>query len=398
MTSSSRRGSCYFFGKVGTDMDSQNDKKAYIETLLMNYQKNGMDKDTMELVKGDLYAGVAAEDVQEYVKASHNMGQKKAYSRAYRMDCPRAVINMFYELNADAQRMNEALDAVDHGIDTDTILNTFPEYKNPGELRKAFNRITETVAKAKIEAEGEQAFVKDALVRIEQLVKGMEPDRIFLEEVSKQIKELGISKEKESEALALMKEECAKRDRIISDKQVELEDMEKLLRGKEETIAKQRKELDDLMRTIDVMREERRKEQELAEEKAEQRKEQQEVTDKHVVSETDNEKRAPQYYQACITNSDGTKIPIEVDHTEKRQPKNILYLASELLGTSRMKKSLMKRMAENSLSAEQISMVALAVKSGLTDDDVAEMIESDFSKEQMQAAIDVMVNYANKEA
>ena len=98
----------------------------------------------------------------------------------------------------------------------------------------------------------------------------------------------------------------------------------------------------------------------------------------------------PVHYQTVIMGSDGSTIPIVVERAEKKKPKGLFAMA-EMFMPTKAGKNLVKKMAENKLNKDQMGQIRNAILSGLDEAEVADIIDSGFTAEEMAEAIAVLV-------
>ena len=82
---------------------------------------------------------------------------------------------------------------------------------------------------------------------------------------------------------------------------------------------------------------------------------------------------------------------VHVERTLRKSPDNILALAGKKLFKNKSRVNLIKHLTGKGLNQEQMVQVKAAIESGLTDEEVIDIINSGFSAAEMEQAIQIVV-------
>ena len=96
-------------------------------------------------------------------------------------------------------------------------------------------------------------------------------------------------------------------------------------------------------------------------------------------------------YTRMILLPNGSLIPLEVERPDETRKKGFLAFASRLFGKKSIQTSLLTQMINRRLSSEQLRMVKRAVREGLEQKEIRELIDSDFPPEQLNEIIDILL-------
>lgn len=103
------------------------------------------------------------------------------------------------------------------------------------------------------------------------------------------------------------------------------------------------------------------------------------------------QKSAPLNYQTVLMNRYGTKQVVQVEHVSRKGSDRLLALAGKKCFRSKAKISLIQQMKSAQLSKEQMQQIQVAIESGLTDEEVSDIINSGFDVEEMAQAIQILL-------
>lgn len=116
-----------------------------------------------------------------------------------------------------------------------------------------------------------------------------------------------------------------------------------------------------------------------------------ELTKKQDEIEEVSKRRVPSMdFDTTITDKNGMAQRVHVEQTRRKSPEGLLALAGKkLFGKSRG--NLIKQLTGKGLNQQQMEQIKVAIESGLTDEEVIDIINSGFSAQEMEQAIQIVI-------
>lgn len=417
--------------------------KSEMLILMKKYNSEGYDKKSIELFKSDLDYGLSIEKASSYMKKELSFEQKRGVSFALREHLPDELIEIIEENGMEIHQVEKVVEAYKNGLPLDDIqliamdnMDAFSMSKAFSELKTSLNEATESIqSETEIPEE-----VKEMLTKLSSLMEGIGENAKHYDEVLQKLDSL--KNDEPSEAVNALKEQLSAKDEKISaledeikgknqqimditnqlkDKEQEANYSSKSNEDLEQQLSDQQNKLNNALNRANALESEVKKLNKqietLKEEKNHMEKEQVQtsnVEDKEleqamqptILGFTQNSSPAkpdqtattpcnkqdgmPVHYQTVIMGSDGSAIPIVVERAEKKKPKGLFAMA-EMFMPTKAGKNLVKKMAENKLNKDQMGQIRNAILSGLDEAEVADIIDSGFTAEEMAEAIAVLV-------
>ena len=87
----------------------------------------------------------------------------------------------------------------------------------------------------------------------------------------------------------------------------------------------------------------------------------------------------------------GSEIPVTVDHTKAPERDGFLSALGKKLFGDRKRMRIIKAVAAAGLDKDQMKQVANAVRSGLLENEVIDIINSGFDAEEMEQAVEIVL-------
>ena len=96
-------------------------------------------------------------------------------------------------------------------------------------------------------------------------------------------------------------------------------------------------------------------------------------------------------YHMYLTTPDGRNIPVHVDQTKPKKPKNVISIAERFFKGSPSQKSLLRMLIEGRLNPEQLKQIQRAKEASFSDMELKDLIECGLPAEEMSGIIDVVM-------
>jgi type I site-specific restriction endonuclease len=330
------------------------------------------------------------------MKKTLSIDQQKIISQALRSGYPEELITVLAENGLNYFQMQEIVNAYSGGMELAKVLEIANQKSNAYEMRQAFQRVVAAMEEVKTEVESNSTEipqeVTDMLKRLEDSLSVSGERQDYLQSIEEQLRSMKQSDDCESEAVKTLKESVEQLERQLENQQERLNEANRHIKEQENEMKSLRKERDEMLRqkqelerTMETFREEHKKEETVAGVS----KPTPSKVDEGLQKETDKT-TVPVHFQTSIPIKSGAAIPVVIERTEHRQQRGLLAVAEKLLPNKPVK-NLVRQLVGKGLSKEQMQAVKVAIESGLSDEEVADIIDSGFSAEEMLSAIEIVV-------
>lgn len=378
--------------------------------VIVKLKEKGCSDDVLKLAKEDLELGYPKELVALYAEAGWQMDRCKKFSSIMRADSDGELLRMLADGGFNQYQMQLLANYYEKGLTVTQLAGVGDKSMTAYDMEQALklvyqaNREAETVPKSGAAEEkapqADEASMTEALrQREKELEEQQEINnkqaaenaeiRNKAEELKKQVRELEQEKAGyDSEKRSILEE----RDRFYRQNQILLEEKEQLITDFEAV----QKEKDGLEQKL----------KEMGEMVAETAAATQHLAGGHQAVGTGPQ--APKQplagqqnkteggmgnhdFTASIKGRDGKTQLIPVERTARRKPEGIRAFAEKILGRGRQSSGLIKQLTGKGLNPAQMEQVRMAVQSGLSGQEVNDLIDSGFSAEEMAQAIEIVV-------
>lgn len=96
-------------------------------------------------------------------------------------------------------------------------------------------------------------------------------------------------------------------------------------------------------------------------------------------------------YHMYLSTPDGRSIPVHVNQTKPKRPKNVISIAERFFKGSPSQKSLLRMLIEGRLNPEQLRQIQRAKEAAFTDMELKDLIECGLPADEMSGIIDVVM-------
>ncbi len=419
-------------------------KNAQIKEIVKDYKIKGFSDAACNLLREDLDYGIPVEQAKCYMQDDLSIETQRSLSKALREHLPQELIDLAITQKFDVYQIDKVIEAYKSGFPLEEVIKIAKEKPDAYSMSEAFSELKASLDAATESIQSEPEIpeeVKEMLSKLSSLMEGIGENAKHYDEVLQKLDDL--KSDEPSEAVNALKEQLSAKDEKISTledeikgKNQQITDITNQLKDKEQEASYSSKSNEDLEKQMCEQQDKLNKAlnrayaletevkklnkqiETLKEEKNHMEKEQVQtsnVEDKEleqamqptVLGFTQTSSPAkpeqkvttpacnkqdgmPVHYQTVIMGSDGSTIPIVVERAEKKKPKGLFAMA-EMFMPTKAGKNLVKKMAENKLNKDQMGQIRNAILSGLDEAEVADIIDSGFTAEEMAEAIAVLV-------
>lgn len=398
-----------------------------IEIIIEKMQRRGKySSEIIQLVQSDLEQGISKEETEQYTNKKYDIRQMRVYSNCLRKNCTGEEISVICKEGLTNSQMEVLYDFFDKGVPLETIRSIMEEANAiPQRMKKMYEKYQETINKAKsvvkeVSSSEEKAEVDaDYLKELITLLNGVSEKITYQEsrydELNKKLKLFETNKEDEAVRKNLI-DEMEDKDGMLEKQQEEINKatgaiarLRKEKENYEEEIRKMRDQIDDLQRKV--------KNQELDLQEANHRLEKRHVTEKadnkliresELPIDTDADICAtlsepiknntqpitygiPVYYQIPVVDRRGYIIQkVQLERME-RKTNGVVSLLSKLCFKKKSRSDIVKLVASGDLVPAQLVQIKSGIEKGLTEGQLAELINNNLSAEKMKEIIEIAV-------
>lgn len=402
-----------------------------LQEKIKAYRGAGFTEASCTLFRDDVKYGISMESASMYMVATLSVEQQRHISKAIREHLPTELITIMIEELFDVEQIEMVVEAFKSGLPIEDVKKIAIESQSSFSMSEAFAKLKASLDEAKDSVSTEQDVpeeVKAMLSKLDGFMDGLSENAKRYDAV---LAKLEATKTSESgEAIGTLKEQIKAKDARIEKLESEIAAKnEELLEAKESLKAKEQEadfsksqvadlnqqlgdqqnklnstaarnvsletKVNELQSEITRLKEEKeRMENEKVQIPQTEDKEFKQAMQPTVMNSKEPSDKEPDgmpvHYQTVIVGSDGTQIPIMVERTERKKPRGLLAMA-EMFMPTKSGKNLVKQMAGNNLNKQQMTQIRNAILSGLNENEVADIIDSGFSAEEMAEAIAVVV-------
>lgn len=371
-----------------------------LEQVIDKYVGENYEKEAVALAKEDLTAGVPKDLVALYMDKRLSVAQMQQYSRAMRAGLSEDFIRMLKDGNFKYRQLEVIIDFHLKGVPMESIGKEISSDMEPHAIHKALTAIYEQLEKAKATVPQGNEEAKEICEKIEKMLSGIGDNSNYLQAVMDKLGTLDSIAQGNDDVRETLSKSIEEKERIINEQQAFITQATKEngeLRRKLQEISESKNSFEKKQLSYEKEMESLRAENEaLRKEKEDMVRE---ITDKEkelAKKEEDmalvqSRPRVPNVnYDTVVVGGDGRRQSIHVEHTSKRSPEGLLALAGKkLFGKSKV--NLIKQLTGKGLNQQQMEQIKVAIESGLTDEEVIDIINSGFSAEEMKQAIEIVI-------
>ena len=390
-------------------MDNDTSKKEmnrYVQELRTKGCKNAV----LQLVAGDFEYGLAREQISRYAEKNWKIERMQQFSKALRLTDNEDFLSMLENGNFGAEQMEVLVRFMGKGLPAEQIESVADRNMKPHAMQKALQKVYEAADEAKKAAEKEPAFVKEVQERIDAMVDGIGDNKDFLLKVMDKLGSIDQLQQSNDDVRESLSKTIEQKDRELEEQQrsnnklavecAELRTKYSALKESQETFEQEKaafeEKKEDIVRERNQLLEENKrlgKENEELEKRINELTEHLPEAEKTVAgqrmgnAEEQGSSEKTDYFAAVK----GSGQMIHVEKTVARRPERLMALAGKKIFKGKSRINLIKELTGKGLNPEQMEQVKQAIKSGLNEQEVIDIINSGFSAKEMAQAIEIVV-------
>ena len=416
-----------------------------VQQMLKSYSASNYDSDTMELIKADLEEGVEEEFINKYISRKLSFRQKAALSDAARSGVSFEFYNVLAKGFYSDRQITLLRNYYFKGIGAEQIENNINREMSPHAIKKVLDEVVKNVPMLKadskeiqkeegksaeelVTAEAEQtnteqkeeiepfAWKEEFLAfeeKLDQAIQSLHEevrkciDKMVENEkqltdyqndvLEKQLQQMQSEFNLQQEYnITLSKDNSALQNRLEKTEH-KLQKTEEELKFAEQKREEQqtlyercmaevealRKEKEDMMKTGQSIEEERKTVEQLSFEEAA----------KHYETDVHSGKQIKTNGQMdfVISSQDPYLPPIRVENGQRRNREGLFAMAGKKIFGGKIKAGLIKCIQDAKLSTSQIKQIGNAMKAGLTDHELMDLIKSGMEADKMEQMIEIVM-------
>lgn len=379
-------------------------------------------KSMREIAIRDFEYGLSKEDIMLYADKQHlPLANVEQLSRALKVHDGRELVNYLRDSGLNAYQMELIVDFYKKGVSLDKIREVMGQEQTAYSLSRALQKVYEALYQAGKSAE--ENGVQEIQGKIEAVVAQVGENKAFLDQVLSKLEEIDAGQNTDALSQSFI-EKLEEKDGIIRSQQEEnnklaadnaalrskkdgLQELEEKLQGAIKKLEQRRAELVEQVKQIEAERNDAlarldaAEKEEAMEHKLESMEREMEAVEKQSRQEKENGSTIPNKtakadakrllgnYQILVSGPGGRQT-VEVERTERKNPAGIMAMAGKLW-KDRGRGKLLQAIAGAGLDSSQMEQVKNALQSGLTDEEIINVIRCGFDAEQMGKAIEIVL-------
>ncbi len=382
-------------------METKKSESVQVASVVVEFKNNGCRDDVLRVAKEDLELGYPKELVALYAESGWQMDRCKKFSSIMRANSDKDLLRMLAEGGFNPYQMQLLANYYEKGVpvaqlrdvgaknltayDMEQALKTVYQANRQAETEKAGDKTEDSGLQEKIASLAEELRQSEKELEKQQETANRRAAenaelRTRAEGLEKQVKELEQEKSGyESEKRSILEE----RDRFYRQNQTLMEEKSRLIADIEEV----QKEKDGMEQRLKEM--ESRTLAETAEPQAAGQAGSRQQTAEPAGNNTGDSARND--YLAAIRGRNGEKYLVPVERSVRRKPDGLKAFAEKMLGRGRQDSGLIKQLTGKGLNPAQMEQVRMAVQAGLTGKEIADLIDSGFSADEMAQAVEIVL-------
>jgi len=332
-------------------------------------------EEALKLIREDIEYGLTEEQILLYEKKFPKEPDKMAvYSKCLRAGYSAEAIEVITDIRLNAHQMDVAFDFYERRVSLDAVRDIVSKNIPAKRMRELLKDVLMEIESKKEDVEVAPEYVKELLSEMKDSLMALKAETNQYEALSKKLDELASDKREKEIQNNLMDEnkrltdEKIKLESLMSEQQDELNRMKKLLMEKDSAITEKDAEIQRLKKISDSMNNEIQAD----------KKDIAEVTKFEAVS--NNEVRLPVYYQMQVVDKG------MMDYME-RKTSGLYAIVSKLCFKKKSRQDIVRLVSGGNLSAEQLEQIHVGMESGLTEEQLEQLINNNLTPDRMAKII-----------
>lgn len=375
-----------------------------IRSVTESFRNHGIPEDIISIATEDMEKGIPKEKIMIYASAGGDIGKVKSMSKALQLGASERVVQKIGVL--DKYKNELIIRELEFGVPDDVIFSIISKKQDVHAMDQMFKRYRDNMANT-VPAEPEKDDAKkdktaddisndkghnDAseydhkvYIKSEEIVDALGP---VIKQISEQMMQQLTQVITPAIAAAIPKpavetpEVVAEADRTIIKEEssrprmvfVDMEDSKDANKDNQNTVIKNSETNNKAVQTLEssVMKE----------------------TDSDNSASTGNASNVIDLnsdYHMYLTTPDGRSVPVHVDQTKPKKPKNVISIAERFFKGTPSQKSLLRMLIDGRLSPDQLRQIQRAKEANFSDMELKDLIECGLPAEEMSGIIDVVM-------
>ena len=214
-----------------------------IEKKVQLLRNKHVSEEIIALVKSDYEDGLTEDEVSLYLNKNYNIGQMKVLSECLHKGISEDMTKLLKESKLSGHQMQVSLDFYEKGVPIEAIQEVMNKDEKPVVMRRLYEEILESLAKAKEQSSAEAEYVKALVSQMEEVVEKINHQDKRYDALNEKLASLETSKDDEEVRERLVKENQDK-DAMISHQQDELNKASSTIARLRDDIEKKDKEME----------------------------------------------------------------------------------------------------------------------------------------------------------
>ena len=142
-----------------------------IEKKVQLLRNKHVSEEIIALVKSDYEDGLTEDEVSLYLNKNYNIGQMKVLSECLHKGISEDMTKLLKESKLSGHQMQVSLDFYEKGVPIEAIQEVMDKGEKPVVMRRLYEEILESLAKAKEQSSAEAEYVKALVSQMEEVVE-----------------------------------------------------------------------------------------------------------------------------------------------------------------------------------------------------------------------------------
>lgn len=346
--------------------DRKKENEAYLTAI-----RNSMryPDEVIFLVEADLAFGLTIEQVQSYHKKKIPVGVMEVHSQCLRKGYAEEIIHVITDEHMNEYQMKVALEFYEKGVPLDRIREIVIKDETPKTMQYLYEKILEEMESVDTQTDDEPEYVKELVRQIQSAVEKINYEEKRYEALNEKLTVFENTKRDEEIRKNLIREN-AEKDVTINEQQNQINEARTAIARLQKEIEKKDKEIAEMQEQINAL------------DKGEQENKE---------FRTQSQNATPLTYNVPIPDLPGNdRRYISVEHVKRRRSETFPTFVP-LLFKKKSRQDIVKMVAGGALTPAQLVEIQNAIKRGLTESQLAEMIHNNVPAERMKEIIEIAV-------
>lgn len=334
------------------------DLQRLIDRSIAHAQNRGITSDeAIKLIKDDIEYGLTEEQIVLYEKKFPKEPDKMAvFSKCLRAGYSEEAIEVITDTRLNAHQMEVAYDFYEKRVSLDAIRDIVFKNMPAKRMRELLKEMLMEIEAKNEDMEVAPEYVKELFKEMKESLMALKADNNKYEALSKKLDEIVVYKKElhiQNNLINQMKKEIMEKDSVIAGKDAEI----KKLKGEVSDVNVSTKETD-----VDV--------------KATDKKEEAVIKDN----------RIPVYYQMQVVDRGIITDRMLIDRSE-RKISGFNAIISRLCSKRKSRQDIVRLVSSGDLNAEQLEQIYVGMESGLTEEQLEQLINNNLTPDRMAKII-----------